>query len=563
MAPHPSGGAYITWLDERTEITTRDVYIQRLDTTGVKVWASQGVAVCTASGDQADQMIVKLATGEAVVAWRDSRAGNYDVYMQKVDITGTMLWTADGVAVSASPGDELDPYLTATSDGGFIVSWTDERAGNRDIYAQKYDGGGNPQWTTDGVAVCTAALEQTSAVLVDDGDLGAVVAWRDGRGGNKDIYAQAIRKAGNHAWYHMPVIHSVVDIPGDQGGYVYLSWYASYLDDVSQGGQISEYTLWRAMDPAAAMAMVSSGDATLLATEGGLSVPPARAGLSMPSADGVPLAGAVPVGRVFRSELVGATTYFWEYIETYPAYYFPAYGRQLPTFFDSTAVSDDYNYFQVVAHTSDPFVFYSSFPDSGQSVDNLAPAAPAGFVVAYNSGIGNLLNWESCADADFQVFKIYRGTTPDFVPAPGNEVAATADTLWTDPEYDGWAVYYRITAVDHNGNESDPASPATATGIGRGIPERFALHQNVPNPFNPTTVIGYEVPEGGGPVTLRIYDVSGRLVRTLVDGIEPPGEKRVVWYGRNDDGGRVATGVYFYRMTAPEFEATRKMILLQ
>ena len=64
-------------------------------------------------------------------------------------------------------------------------------------------------------------------------------------------------------------------------------------------------------------------------------------------------------------------------------------------------------------------------------------------------------------------------------------------------------------------------------------------------------------------MTLRIYDVAGRLVRTLVNSMQIAGEKRVTWDGRNDHGSRIATGVYFYRMTAPGFEMTKKMILLQ
>ena len=143
-------------------------------------------------------------------------------------------------------------------------------------------------------------------------------------------------------------------------------------------------------------------------------------------------------------------------------------------------------------------------------------------------------------------------------------IAGTGLTGWSDPEYDGWGVYYKITALDDVGNESDPSSPGTATAVFEAaMPETFALHQNLPNPFNPTTMIFYDVPEGGGPVTIRVYDVAGRLIRTLVDGVETSGGKRVMWNGRDNSGSRVATGVYFYRMTAPGFTSTRKMILLQ
>jgi hypothetical protein len=102
------------------------------------------------------------------------------------------------------------------------------------------------------------------------------------------------------------------------------------------------------------------------------------------------------------------------------------------------------------------------------------------------------------------------------------------------------------------------------TGIANMVnPKMFALRQNIPNPFNPTTVIQYDVPETGGQVTLLIYDVAGRLVRTLVDGQQAAGEKRVTWIGDDDCGSRVASGVYFYRMTAPGFEMTKKMVLLK
>ncbi len=89
------------------------------------------------------------------------------------------------------------------------------------------------------------------------------------------------------------------------------------------------------------------------------------------------------------------------------------------------------------------------------------------------------------------------------------------------------------------------------------------MGQNHPNPFNPTTTIDYDVPSGGGKVTIRIYDVGGRLVRTLLDRAETPGRKTITWDGMSNNGQTVATGVYFYRMTAPGFEKTLKMIMMK
>ena len=64
-------------------------------------------------------------------------------------------------------------------------------------------------------------------------------------------------------------------------------------------------------------------------------------------------------------------------------------------------------------------------------------------------------------------------------------------------------------------------------------------------------------------MTLRIFNVNGQLVRTLVDGVETPGQKRVTWNGRNERGQRVTTGVYFYRLQATGFTKTLKMVMLK
>lgn len=95
------------------------------------------------------------------------------------------------------------------------------------------------------------------------------------------------------------------------------------------------------------------------------------------------------------------------------------------------------------------------------------------------------------------------------------------------------------------------------------LPDTFELSQNVPNPFNPSTTIYYQVPQGGGDVTLRIYDASGRLVRTLVDGYQTSGAREAIWNGSNDQGQPMASGIYFYQMQAAGFSEMKKMVLLR
>jgi hypothetical protein len=94
------------------------------------------------------------------------------------------------------------------------------------------------------------------------------------------------------------------------------------------------------------------------------------------------------------------------------------------------------------------------------------------------------------------------------------------------------------------------------------LPTEYCLFQNAPNPFNPTTQIAFELPRSGR-VVLRVYDVTGSLIRTLTDGTLPRARHSVMWDGCDENGRPVASGIYFYRLTAPGFTATKKMILLK
>ena len=94
------------------------------------------------------------------------------------------------------------------------------------------------------------------------------------------------------------------------------------------------------------------------------------------------------------------------------------------------------------------------------------------------------------------------------------------------------------------------------------LPKRFALEPNYPNPFNPETIIGYQLPERT-EVHLEIYNLLGQKVRKLVNEIQASGYYRIVWNGRNDTGAEVASGVYFYRLQAGNHNAIRKLVLLK
>jgi hypothetical protein len=197
-----AGGAIVTWYDGRNGVDM-DIYAQRVSAAGVPQWTADGVALCTATGGQYAPTIVTDGAGGAVLTWSDNRNGtDLDIYAQRVSAAGVPQWTADGVALCTAANGQGNPTIVADGTGGAIVTWSDERSvsgvdATNDIYAQRVSASGVPQWTADGVAVCTAAGLQSDPAIVSDGGSGAIVAWHDHRSGTTfDVYAQNVNADG-------------------------------------------------------------------------------------------------------------------------------------------------------------------------------------------------------------------------------------------------------------------------------------------------------------------------------------------------------------------------------
>ena len=94
------------------------------------------------------------------------------------------------------------------------------------------------------------------------------------------------------------------------------------------------------------------------------------------------------------------------------------------------------------------------------------------------------------------------------------------------------------------------------------MPKVFILHQNYPNPFNPFTTVRYDLPEEGF-INIIIYDMMGRVVKTLVNGSQTAGFKTIQWNATNDRNEPVSAGLYIYRLQAGEFRQTKKMVLVK
>lgn len=197
------GGAIMTWMDFRNDAAQLlgDIYAQRLDKNGLAKWTASGVAVCSDATNQTAPAMVEDGTGGVIIAWNDWRNGNRDIYAQKIDSTGAVKWAANGVAVIAKANHQQDAKLISDGTGGAIVVWQDSANGLWDIYAQRISAAGSLNWVAAGISVCSSADAQINPRIETDGVGGAVIVWQDKRGGvDYDIYAQHVDATGATTW---------------------------------------------------------------------------------------------------------------------------------------------------------------------------------------------------------------------------------------------------------------------------------------------------------------------------------------------------------------------------
>jgi hypothetical protein len=537
-----SGGAIVAWRDARSG-TRIDLYAQRVRADGTvdPAWPTDGRAVCTAAYSRSGQAMAADGSGGALLAWSDYRNGtDTDIYAQHVVASGGVdpAWP-DGRALCVAPNDQVALAIASDGAGGAIASWQDARDGTyAHIYAQHAlaSGAADPAWPADGRAVCTAAGNQMGAVCVADGAGGVVIAWADGRNfADGDIYAQAVTGNGRLGTAKAPEIIGVRDVPNDQGGKVRITWSRSLVDTLPTLG-ISLYGVWRQAPPAAANRALSNG--AVLVRDGDPSSP-VRPG-------------------VFRASTLGTQTTFWEGVGTVAARGDPTYSFVALTLADSTAAAPARSVFMIDAHLAFVPGFFDSSPDSGCSVDNLAPVAPALFTGQYAAGAATL-HWGPNSEPDLAGYRLYRGDSPSFVPGPGNLVAAVTDTGLVVVA--GAPAYYKLSAVDFHGNESPYAFllPSATAGVEDGpLPRGVSFAPPSPNPAREGATLAFALPRGAH-VELAIFDPAGRRVRALVSGARAAGEQAARWDLSDDAGRAVSAGLYFARLEVEGQRLVRRL----
>jgi hypothetical protein len=516
-----AGGAFIVWEDNRPGSNGTDLYLQRVTASGALApgWTANGIPLCVAANEQRSAAIVADGAGGVFVAWEDLRAaGVSDIYLQRISSSGALVagWPVDGLPVCAAAGDQTAPVLEQES-GSVIVAWRDERAATADIYAQQVSGAGLIQWVEGGVPVCAATGFQSAPTIVGDKNGGAIVAWEDKRSGfTADIYAQRLNPSGNPQWTLDGI--AVCDSLNDQ-----TSPHA--IPDGS-GGAIVVWDDYRAND-SNIFAQRLSGAGVPQWAPGGVALC-AAAGeqySGIPVSDGA--GGAIVPWIDFRFT---AATLFAQKISAAGALGWALNGLAVCTTGD---ISDT----PVASPDGTGGAFFVWDDDARSStVDLYAVRITAGGAVGSGwSAAGNSI----CNSASNQILPV---VTTD---GTGSLIAS-----WIDAR---------------NGNNDIYAKRLGQTptvDVPFETPSGIALAA-APNPMTTQAWFRFSLPapERAG---LQLLDVTGRVIRTLLEEQElPAGEHAALWDGKDGAGALAPAGLYFARLVTATHTDVRPLARLR
>jgi hypothetical protein len=587
------GGAVVAWHDNRTNRQQFDVFFQQYDANGLAIGANRNAEEGLGNSSQSSTSLCLAEDGRFIIVWEDDRAGDgdHDVTLRRFDSGGNGLEASRKANDDTGSTDQTRPAVAAAGNGNFIVAWTDERNAFQDptitydIYYQRYDAAGNPVGPNRQVNEEASRIrDPTTPAVAADAEGNFVIAWTDNRIHSWDIYCQRFDASGRALGPNEMVNigdgydsdqRSPAVAMNSRGDYV-IAWmsisgwefgirFQLFDEDGHRVGlnRTLEYSTggdWpaAAMDDEGRFALAwytsayydIQGEVTVIED------------VVVERFD----AEGKSIGRARKANDAGQGR------RGGPAMAMNPSGEFVIAWQDGRNGNQD-------VYPGDQDVYCQRYDSSGRLLganqkvnDNpgiMVPYSPAAaidetgrYVIAWPEGrmgsvdailTGQGFNADGSRNGDN--FQIADGPSGRFPVAASN--AEKILFAWQDNRRSkGFDVYARLTSWED-------ASTVSGQPL---LPQGHGLLPNYPNPFNPETVIPYNLP-ASGRVRLSIFNTAGQWVCDLIGREEQAGFHRVVWDGTDSRGGRMNSGVYFCRMSVESgsrtVRSTRKLCLIR
>lgn len=509
-------GAIICWMNA----LNLQIYVQRVDSSGYIAWNSQGVRVSPLATFNNNHKIISDGHEGAIIVWNSDNNGELNIYAQRIDTFGNLLWDTIGVEICVRPLPQIDPIIISDGSGGAFIGWEDRLSGMGvcGIYAQRINSDGEVLWATDGVPVCTSPFQdpiQFRPKIVTDNNGEIIILWDDTRNIDKQIYGQKLDSDGNRQW-----INTGLQISQGTG--------EDRLQGIFNAGQNEFIIAW------------TNGPSAF--TETNIYIQKIDdSGNKKWSSSGVPI--CVSAGNQYYCSMISdnnaGAILVWEDRRTSEA---DIYAQRIDSIgfikwqVNGIPVCNKTDYQlqpRIVTNEDDGAIVCWQEMDNNNSN-----------IYAQRIDKDGLLKWGTEGSPVSISTAAHIGMIND---NRGGAIISWDDRRNGDNNHDIF-----IQRIDGNGNLG-----ITSIDDKNFAVSSYLLFQNYPNPFNPITKIIWQSAVGSWQ-TLKVYDVLGREIKTLVDEYRTAGKYEIEF-----DASSLTSGVYFYQIKAGDFISTKKMILLK
>ncbi len=499
------GGFLMAWIDSRNVL--KDIYGIRVASDGT-VLDPQQIAISTSASNQSCPAMA-FDGWDYLAVWHEWRLGtSNDIFGARVGTDGTVVDTL-GIAISTGSKDEMYP---AAAFGGtnYLVVWQDYRNNAYDIYGARVGADGSVL-DPAGIGVSTATSPQEYPAVASDG-VNFIVVWEDKRSGSYDIYAARVSPGGSVL---DPVGIPISTATGDQV-HPAIAFDGTNCMVVWQDLRGINYDIYGAR---------IAPDGTVLDA----------AGIAISTASGA---------QEWPEIGFDGTNYFVVWQDKRGGPYSDIYGARVAT---SGSVVDPAGIAVSTAanEQSTPAVGFDGWKYLVAWQDKRSASTAPDIYGAKVDQSGTVLDPTGLVISKASLTQ----TAPSVCGDPSGQILIAYSSFTLPPMYGS----YRIWA---NFYDSYAGTPGVAADL-----EQAHLYQNFPNPFVGSTTLRYYLP-ASQRASIRVYDVEGRLVGTILDGASDPGIHEVKWDAACVDKRHAAPGIYFLRMEAGSRSETRKVILL-